>query len=157
MHRLAKEHLEEYLQAGDSAHPPRELGSHFQDCAPCRTEVGIMAAQARLVRELRSAEEIRAAPGFYARVMAAVEARRRVSGLLAFTDPSFGRRFIYACLATVILLGSYLLYTEQAASPFGDHSPVRLLAADTPSEGHVGTDQQLDRELVLLSLASYRE
>ena len=94
MHRLVKEHLEEYLQAASSARPPRELDSHFQDCAPCRTEVGIMAAQARLMRELKCAETVEASPGFYARVMAAVEARRRVSGLLAFTDPSFGRRFI---------------------------------------------------------------
>ena len=115
-----------------------------------------MAGQARLLKDLRPDEEIEAAPGFYARVLAAVEARQRVSGLLAFTDPSFGRRFIYACLATIILLGSYLLYTERTA-PFGGQNPVRLLVADTPHERHVGTDQQRDREAVLLSLASYRE
>jgi len=156
MHRPAKEHLEEYLQAADSARPPRELDSHLRDCESCRAEVETMATQARLMRGLRSEEDVEAPPGFYARVMAAVEARQRASVFFAFTDPSFGRRLIYACFATIIILGSYLLYTERAV-PFGDHSPVRLLVADTPGDRHVGADQQRDREMVLLSLASYRE
>lgn len=156
MHRPVRERLEEYLQAADANLHPRELDSHLEDCDSCRAEVEVMSAQAQLLRGLRPEEETEAAPGFYARVMASVEARRRASGLLAFADPGFGRRFIYACLATVILLGSYFLYTERAV-PFGDQSPVRMLIADTPHERHVGTDQELDREAVLLSLASYRE
>ena len=115
-----------------------------------------MAAQARLIGRLRPEEDIEATPGFYARVMASVEARRKAPVLLAFADPGFARRFIYACLATVIVLGSYLLYTERAA-PFADPGAVGFLAADTPGERHVGTDQRRDRESVLVSLASYRE
>ena len=115
-----------------------------------------MAAQARLVRGLRSEPDIEAARGFYARVMSAVEARQRSSVLGAFTDTAFARRLIYACLATVIILGSYLLYTEQA-TPFRAPAPVRFLAAGAPDSGPVGADQQRDRERVLVSLASYRE
>ena len=156
MHKPVKERLEEYLQSAGSGYHPQELDSHLQSCDSCRAEVDIMSAQARLLHGLRPEEEIEVAPGFYARVMAAVEARRSAAGLLAFADPTFGRRFIYACLATVILLGSYFLYTERAV-PFGDQSPVRMLIADTPYERRLGTDQELDREAVLLSLASYRE
>jgi hypothetical protein len=115
-----------------------------------------MADQARLMRLLRSEEDLEAAPGFYARVMSAVEARQKAPVLQAFTDAAFARRLIYACLATVIILGSYLVYTEQA-TPFGNPDPVGFLAANVPGDSHVGTDQQRDREVVLVSLASYRE
>lgn len=157
MHSPIKENLEEYLQSAGSVRPPAEMGSHLEGCERCRGEVESMAAQGRLLRELRSEEDIEAAPGFYARVMAAVEARQRASGLLAFADSPFGRRFVYACLATVILLGSYLVYTERSSLPFGHHSPVRLLVADASRDSHVGADQQRDREVVLTSLASFRE
>ncbi len=157
MHRPVKENLEEYLQAAGSACAPAEMDSHLKGCRNCRGELEDMAAQARLLRELRGADDIGVAPGFYARVMAAVETSRRASGLLAFTESSFGRRFVYACLTAVILLGSYLLYTELSSHPFGNHNPVRLMVADTPRDRHFGTDQQRDREAVLMSLASYRE
>ena len=115
-----------------------------------------MAEQARLMRRLRAEEDLEAAPGFYARVLSAVEARQKAPVLYAFTDPAFGRRLVYACLATVVILGSYLLYTEQAA-PFGNPDPVGFFAASVAGDRHVGTDQQRDREVVLVSLASYRE
>ena len=156
MHRPVKEHLEEFLRAAGPPGDRPETDSHLRACQNCRAELEAMAVQARLVRELRSVEELEAAPGFYARVMLAVEVRESASVLHAFTDPHFGRRFIYACLATILILGSYLVYTERAAPPAAA-APVSFLATDVTTGAHVGTDQQRDREIVLVSLASYRE
>ncbi len=156
MHGPVKEHLEEYLGAAGPPGDRPEVDSHLRGCENCQAELEAMAEQARLMRRLRAEEVFEAAPGFYARVMSAVEARQKAPVLYAFTDPAFARRLVYACLATVVVLGSYLLYTEQAA-PFGNADPVGFFAASATGDRHVGTDQQRDREVVLVSLASYRE
>ena len=156
MHGPVKEHLEDYLGAAGPPGDRPEVDSHLRGCETCRRELEAMADQARLMRWLRAEEDVEAAPGFYALVMSAVEASQKASVLQAFTDPAFARRLIYACLATVIVLGSYLLYTEQA-TPFENPDPVGFFAANAPGDRHVGTNQQRDREEVLVSLASYRE
>jgi hypothetical protein len=155
MHRPIKERLEEYLQKAGKLRGPEEFSSHMESCQRCRREVEGMAEQARLLRLLETPEEIKPAPGFHARVMETVEARRRAPLRYAFMDPGFTRRFIYASLAAVVILGSYLVYSEQG--PRLDTSgPMSFLAAESV-ERHVGTDPQRDRDVVLLSLASYEE
>ena len=73
-----------------------------------------------------------------------------------FADPGFARRLTYAALTLVIILGSYLVYLEQG--PQHDVSgPMHLMAAEPLGQTHVGADPQRDRELVLVSLASYQE
>jgi predicted anti-sigma-YlaC factor YlaD len=156
MHGPVKERLEEYLGAAGPPGDRPEVDSHLRGCDTCRTELEAMADQARLMRRLRAEEDLEAASGFCARVMSAVEARQKAPVLHAFADPVFGRRLVYACLATVLVLGSYLVYTEQAA-PFGNPDPVGFFAANAAGDQHVGMDQQRDREVVLVSLASYRE
>jgi len=114
-----------------------------------------MAEQSRLMRLLEAPGGIEPAPGFYARVMAVVEARRRAPLWYAFSDPACARRLIYASLVAVFVLGSYLMYSEQG--PVWDaSSPMSFLASDSV-EHSVGTDLQHDREEVLVSLASYQE
>jgi hypothetical protein len=156
MHKPIKERLEEYLRgAGEQGHLV-EFRAHLGSCGSCREEVGAMEAQARLLRVLGKAEKIEPAAGFYARVMEIIETRRVVSLGNAFLEPAFERRLIFASLAAVILLGSYLFYTEQRPS-FEASSPVTIMAAEPLDQDRFGADPQSDREAVLLSLASYQE
>jgi anti-sigma factor RsiW len=156
MHRPVKEHLEQYLRGAGQPGEDREFDSHLAACERCRRELDLLAAQSRLLQLLAPGDEIEAPPGFYARVVTLVESRRRTPVLYDFLDPSFGRRMVYACLATLLLLGSYLVYTEQ--TPLSDtSSPVTFLADDAQATGHVGDNPQRDRERVLVSLASYQE
>ena len=63
----------------------------------------------------------------YARVMMdIVEDGSRIRSGLHFLDPFFGRRLAFACAGFVLLLGSYLVGVERAASILiplrnGDH------------------------------------
>lgn len=156
MHKPIRERLEEYLRgAGEQGHLV-EFRAHLGSCGNCREEVGAMEAQARMLRILGQAEEVEPAAGFYARVMESIEARRVASLGNAFLDPAFERRLIFACLSAVIVLGSYLVYTEQGPS-FEPSSPVTIMASEPLGQGRFGTDPQSDREAVLLSLASYTE
>ena len=156
MHKPIKERLEEYLRgAGEQGHLV-EFRAHLGGCENCREEVGAMEAQARLLRVLGEAEEVEPAVGFYARVMEIIEARRVVSLGNVFLEPAFERRLIFASLAAVIVLGSYLFYTERSPS-FETFSPVSIMAVQPLDQGKFGADPQRDREAVLLSLASYQE
>ena len=156
MHKPIKERLEEYLRgAGEQGHLV-EFRAHLGGCENCREEVGAMEAQARLLRVLSEAEEVEPAAGFYARVMEIIEARRVASLGDLFLEPAFERRLIFASLTAVILLGSYLFYTERVSS-FEAASPVRIMAVEPLDQGKFGADPQRDREAVLLSLASYQE
>ncbi len=155
MHRPIKERLEEYLRGRGHARIPEEFRSHMETCNGCRQEVEGMTEQARLLRLLEAPEAIEPAPGFYARVLQTLEARRRAPVWYALTDAAFTRRLIYASLATVVILGSFLVYSEQG-SRFDVTSPMSFMAAGS-AERHVGADPQRDRDVVLVALASYEE
>ena len=155
MHRPIKKRLEEYLRQAGRLKNAEEFNSHLKSCGRCRQEVEQMAEQARLLRLLEAPEETGPAPGFYSRVIGSLEARKAAPLWYELLDPALARRLIYASLATVVILGSYLLYSAQGP-PSGAASAVSFMAAE-PSASHVGTDPQHDRDTVLLSLASYQE
>jgi predicted anti-sigma-YlaC factor YlaD len=142
--------LEEYLAGRAGA------DSHFDDCKDCRSDAGEMADQARMLRLLAAAEEIEPQAGFYARLLDAIETRRNAGAWTMFADLAFARRLTYAALAVIVILGSYLVYSEREPE-FHTSSPASLLAADPMGGRQVGMDPERDREMVLVSLASYRE
>lgn len=157
MHKPIRDHLEWYL--GDSAglDGQPEFGAHLDACRDCRREVEAMAAQAGLLRSLAAEAEVEAAPGFYAKVMSAIDARRGRSVAFAFLDPVFGRRLVYACTLSLLVLGSFLFYSVRNTA-IEEWNPVALMAAGFGDRVHVGGgDPQQDREYVLLTLASYQE
>ena len=88
--------------------------------------------------------------------MQRIEAQRQASLPYALSQPALGWRLIAAAFTAVILLGSFLVYSERGPA-FNGSSLVTIMAADPEIYGTVGSDPQQDRETVLVSLASYQE
>jgi hypothetical protein len=130
--------------------------AHLASCGECSGEIEGMQSQVRLLQLLRWSEEVDPGAGFYARVLERIDAQRSASPLYAFLDLHLAHRLMYASLTAVIVLGSYLVYTERSPS-FGDLGPVAILASQTPARDQVGADPVQDRETVLVALASYKE
>jgi predicted anti-sigma-YlaC factor YlaD len=156
MHRLIKERLEEYLRGTGEEADLAAFRAHLASCGDCSGEIGGMRSQARLLQLLRLPEEVEPGAGFYARVMERIDAQRSASPFYAFLDLHLAHRLIFASLTAVIVLGSYLVYTERAQS-FGGFGLVSALASQTPERDLVGAHPAQDRETVLLALASYKE
>ncbi len=150
MHGPIKEGLEDFLKGCGGA----EFLAHMEACPECRAEVDRMAGQAAMVRLLQAEEELDPAPGFYARVVARVEAQNRSSFWSPLLEPMFGRRLMYASLTMVVLLGTYLFSTEVRDAVPPTTAAERYLVEQHPS---VGANPQQDRDIVLVRLATYGE
>ncbi len=155
MHRPIKEHLEDYLQHGTVRPLPAEFEAHLKTCEACRDEVGRMKAQATLLRGLSVNEEIEPAAGFYARVMRRIEAQRPVTIWDALVEPLFVRRTVYACIAVILVLFSYMVRTEPV-EPMASTSPEFIMAVE-PRPQLAGVSPEQDRQAVLQTLATYQE
>jgi predicted anti-sigma-YlaC factor YlaD len=161
MHRIIRDHLEQVL-AGPGCTPEHPAGKHLAECEECREEVAAMREQAALLRQWR-ASEIEPRPGFYARVLERIEAQTPSSVFTLFFDSLFGRRIAMASLALALLLGVYVISSEQIPEPatfvsnvsselpqdlpdvFSDYSQPRLMTAAA------------DQDAVLVNLVTYRE
>ena len=93
---------------------------------------------------------------FCARVMQRIEAQRQASLPYALSQPALGWRLIFAAFTAMILMGSFLVYSERGPA-FNGSSLVTIMAADPGAYGTIGSDPQQDRETVLVSLASYQD
>lgn len=142
MHRSIRDNLEEVL--AEPVHSGKTL-EHLNHCKECSGELNAMLAQARLLKTLRAEAEPRA--GFYARVLERIEAQGQVSIWSLFGESAFGRRLAVASMALALLLGTYLVTTEQA-----EH---RL--AQKADESALMWDQTPDRADVLVNLVTYQE
>jgi|YNPMSStandDraft_1061717.scaffolds.fasta_scaffold01172_13 anti-sigma factor RsiW len=156
MHEEIRNQLEEYLEGPANRSSLERVRRHLERCESCRQEAEQMRQQAELLRSLRAEEELAPLPGFYARVLARVEAQRRLPVLAAFLDPGFGRRLIFASLAAAIGFGSYLIYAERKPA-LELAGPVGFLAAQASPGEQVGGDPERDRQTMLLAVASYQE
>ena len=125
MHRVIQDRLEEVLDSVRAGKLSGELTVHLDQCAECRREIESMDQQARLLRRLRPQAEAEPRAGFYARVLERIELQGPVSVWNLFFDSMFGRRIAFASLALMLLLGVYLVSTEQSS----DLAPI--VAQDT--------------------------
>ncbi|MGH9558058.1 MAG: anti-sigma factor family protein [Bryobacteraceae bacterium] len=103
MHRSIRDDLEEALEGKQNA--------HLENCEPCRREVAEMREQAQALRTLRA--EADPGPGFYARVVDRIEAQRAVSIWSVLAESPFGRRVAVVSMALALLLGGYLVTSEE--------------------------------------------
>ncbi len=154
MHRFIRDHLEEVLSETNRKGPSAQ---HLDECSECRDEVAAMREHAALLRELRAPAEIESRPGFYARVMERIEAQGPGSIWNIFFESPFGRRIAIASMALVVLLGLFLVSSEQLM-PLNE--PVQIAGEDQPASvlatpgSPAGTP---DRDSVLVNLVTYRE
>jgi hypothetical protein len=167
MHRIIGDHLEEVL-AGPAFAPEHPAGKHLAECEECREAVTAMREQAALLRQWRVAE-VDPRPGFYARVLERIEAQGPGSVFTLFFDSLFGRRIAMASLALALLLGVYVISSEQMAEPETaglDQLPQATLVSDLPQDlpavfsdnGHPRlVTGAPDQDAVLVNLVTYRE
>jgi predicted anti-sigma-YlaC factor YlaD len=117
MHRIIRDHLEQILAEAASA-PEDPARIHLAECESCRDAVDAMRDQAIALRRLRTpAAELEPRPGFYARVLERIEAQTPRSVYELFFDTMFARRIALASLALALLLGVYVVSSEQIAEP----------------------------------------
>jgi len=176
MHRVIRDHLEQVLAdshaapSGGSAHSgigndtqgDQDHQLHLEQCDGCRSEIEAMRRHAMALRQLRSGAEPR--PGFYARVMERIEAQRARSIWNVFSESSFGRNLAVASMALAVLLGVFLLTSEQFADT-NSNQPVQMISAALPGEDQPASNVRFvpgssvvpDRDAVLVNLVTYRE
>lgn len=151
MHGPIRDRLEELLNGHDGR---QDLVAHLASCAECSGEVGIMKQQSELLRSLRAPEEIEPAPGFYARVMQRIEERGVTSIWSVFAYSPFGKRLALASLALALVLGTWVIGLEREDGHLG-FGPV--IAQESGFDAPVVGDQQHQRDVVLVNLASYSD
>jgi hypothetical protein len=161
MHRVIRDRLEEVLaaQPGNSL-TRQDLTKHLDDCEECRGEIVRMQEQARLLRNLRSAEEAEPRAGFYARVMERIEKQGPGSIWNVFSESPFGRRIAVASMALALAIGVYLFTAEQPG-PGAINHPIEFVSGTLPAEDQPGmvltSSGAPDRDAVLVNLVTYRE
>ena len=117
MHRIIRDHLEHIL-AGPGSEPEHPAGKHLRECEECRDAVAAMREQTTMLRKWRTpAGEMEPRPGFYARVLERIEAQTPSSVFSLFFDSVLGRQIAMASLALALLLGVYVISSEQMAEP----------------------------------------
>jgi len=163
-HRIIRDHLERVL-AGPGTAPEHPAGKHLAECQECRDAVAAMREQAAMLRELCApAVEVEPRPGFYARVLERIEAQTPISVFTLFFDSLFARRIAMASLALALLLGVYVVSSEQMAEP-QIASMDATLVSDMPQDFPVLSDDSQprlvrgtpDQDAVLVNLVTYRE
>ncbi|PYT14463.1 MAG: hypothetical protein DMG59_17120 [Acidobacteria bacterium] len=157
MHRLIRDHLEEVLTGSN---PSAE--QHLRECQECSAEIAAMREQAAMLREWRAPDAaLDPQPGFYARVLERIEARGATSIWSLFFESPFGRRIAVASLALALLLGVYLVSTEQSAEQTVVAGPQLQLLPALPGEDEPGLVLTRagapDRDAVLVNLVTYQE
>ncbi len=164
MHAVVMESLEGYLSGSLERADERAVEAHLAVCRKCREDLRGMQAVSQIFGSLRSPAAVSGSlsgtgsedaaapsPGFYARVMREVEARKATpsfSGLFAL-DFAFGRRLLVSSLVTLVLVGGFLVSRETGSA--GGVAPDTLLALqDSP-----GFDNASASDSMLATLTSY--
>jgi predicted anti-sigma-YlaC factor YlaD len=164
MHRIIRDHLEEVLTGHGSA-PEHPAGKHLAECEECRDAVTEMRAQAAMLQQWRApaeADMMEPRAGFYARVLERIEAQGPGSVWALFFDSLFARRIAMASLALALLLGAYVVSSEQMAEP-QTASVQGLPQADFSGDVFSDSAQPRlvtgapDQDAVLVNLVTYRE
>lgn len=172
MHRIIRDHLEEVL-AGTGSAAGHTAGEHLAGCVECREEVAAMREQAAVLRQCRAESDAEPRPGFYARVMDRIEAQAPLSVWTLFFDSMFGRRIALASLALALLIGVYVISSEQMPDPeiagVDGLPPAALVTnlepygvTDLPPDFVFSGQPRLvagapDQDAVLVNLVTYRE
>jgi hypothetical protein len=175
MHQEIRHNLEDYLRGedylkGSGSGLPSEFHAHLGECGECAGELRALEAQSQLLRSLRDPRGIEPRAGFYARVIERIEAQP-ASIWSALLDRRVGFRLAVASAALVALLGTYLLISEPGGPeltsapaavstgiPRANEANMQQSQANSlQSEANTQQEEQLQRDAVLVDLASYHQ
>jgi hypothetical protein len=133
---------------------------HLKECGDCREVTEGMQAQNDLFHAFRSTAEAEPHAGFYARVLERIEMQRPVSIWALFANTMIGRNLAAASLAVAMLMGLFMVSSEQEA-------PTTFVAQNAiemdplyPGAGFANDVMDADASnsgAVLMSLVSYQE
>lgn len=156
MHGLIKERLEEHLLGAPQKKIPLEVEQHLRECEACRDEVNWMQEQSQMLRVLSAPkdQDLDLSPGFYARVLDRIETQQSQSVWSLLLDPIFTRRLVATSLTLAMLLGGYLAFTEAGGAPPMNAEAIMAVQEHPPG---LGQDRQRDRDITLVTLATYHE
>lgn len=154
MHEPIRARLEEYLDNPTAT--GRAFQEHISECRGCEEELRRLRKHSALMRLLRAGD---AAPdaGFYARVIARIDAEAKPSVWWLLHDAAFGWRVALASAGMALIMAGYMASTGFSARPAADaamsKAPRNILALD------FGSPAQMDqaRNSVLATLASFQE
>ncbi len=167
--------LEGMIESGKMPEDHTPAGAYLRANPAAKEEVASMMDLSRQIREsfALSADErdsLEVAPGFYARVLAQIEAQAAPPSIWNFFLEPLGRRLVYASLALALLLAAANVFD---ATPVNDVEiaatqpapagaiPVlhgTVLASDSDSIPVVeSTSQDEDRGAALMQLATYEQ
>jgi predicted anti-sigma-YlaC factor YlaD len=158
MHRIIEDHLEDVLSGALPA--GHQVSVHLKECGECREETNAMLVHSQLLHAFKAPAELEPRAGFYARVLERIEFQRPVSIWALFTDSIFGRRLAMASLAVAMLMGLYVVSSEEVdQNVFVAHSAVEMdpLYPGAGFTNAVMTANAADSGAVLMSLVSYQE
>jgi hypothetical protein len=168
MHQPIRDNLEDYLK-GQARKMPQDFRahqdfqahdfqSHLDACGECASELRMLETQSEMLRSLRAGADMEPRAGFYARVMDRIEQQGPSSIWSILLQPNFGRRLAMASAALVLLLGTYLVTSERSEPEFaGNPAVVFSNAPGAQSAVAQDSQQQRDRDAVLVNLAGYRQ
>ncbi len=152
MQQPIRERLEDYLSGMDEQ-DRREFEALLAEDGESREQFEEMRRHSDLLQVLRAPEETDQAPGFYARVIDRIESERPASIWDVFLQPPFAKRVAYASLAMLLVLGFLTVTAETEADVFA--SLPEVILSEDPVSPDLGVDQQRDRNVVLVNLATY--
>jgi predicted anti-sigma-YlaC factor YlaD len=157
MHRIIEDHLEDVLSGTLPA--GHQVNVHLRECGDCRQITEAMQAQNDLFHAFRSTTEVEPHAGFYARVLERIEMQRPVSIWALFTNTMVGRNLATASLAVAMMMGMYMVSSEQEApGQFVAQSAVEMdpLYPGAGFTSEVMGANASNSGAVLMSLVSYQ-
>lgn len=166
--------LERMLETGKLPDENTPVGAYLKANPSVRRQVEEMMELSRQIRETfavkaNQEEELCPEPGFYARVLARIEAQSASPSIWNFFLEPLGRRLVHASLAFALLLFAALL-----AAPDADNAgllaaqpdttilqvaPLQgaFLASDAPGFSWVEHSPDYDRGAALVELVTYEQ
>ena len=166
--------LEGLIESGKMPEDHTPVGAYLRSNPAAKQEVASMMDLSRQIREnfaLSSDERdsLEVAPGFYARVLARIEAQAAPPSIWNFFLEPFGRRLVYASLALALLLTAANVFDSTPANDIeiaATQAPASaipvlhgtVLASDSDSIPVVeSTSQDEDRGAALMQLTTYEQ
>jgi anti-sigma factor RsiW len=160
MDSFLQERLEDYLAGRLSGHDLAEFEARLQQDSASTDEVMAFSDTSALFAELRvdPSEEMEPAPGFFYRVMDRVESDRNGSLWSLLMQPFVVRRFAFAALMWLLMLGSVAVLHDDSTAQSVQLAD-SILKQQPPEQIYVrmGPDLQQNRASMLAVLLASAE